>query len=197
MSTSVGRLETIVMRNIKVVLAYDGSDFSGWQVQPFAATIQGALAWAIGRVTGEKVLPQGSGRTDAGVHALAKWPHLRWNHRSRRKTWGKRSMIFCRLRFGCWKPSKLPTNFMPANRPVPRPIATACIAVRFVPLSGSLRVAPSIFAERGRDEAGRRVIRGRARFHLVCGGGSGARSKKKLRMCEKCSARVGSGRVRN
>ena len=59
------------MRNLKLVLAYDGSEFSGWQVQPNAATIQGTLASAIGRVTGEKVLPQGSGRTDAGVHALA------------------------------------------------------------------------------------------------------------------------------
>jgi tRNA pseudouridine38-40 synthase len=59
------------MRNLKIVLAYDGSEFSGWQVQPDAATIQGTLASAIGRVTGEKVLPQGSGRTDAGVHALA------------------------------------------------------------------------------------------------------------------------------
>jgi tRNA pseudouridine38-40 synthase len=59
------------MRNIKIVLAYDGSEFFGWQVQPDTATIQGTLASAIGRVTGEKVLPQGSGRTDAGVHALA------------------------------------------------------------------------------------------------------------------------------
>ena len=59
------------MRNFKVILAYDGSEFSGWQVQPGAATIQGTLASAIGRITGEKVLPQGSGRTDAGVHALA------------------------------------------------------------------------------------------------------------------------------
>jgi tRNA pseudouridine38-40 synthase len=59
------------MRNIKLILAYDGSGFSGWQVQPEAATVQGTLASAIGRITGEKVLPQGSGRTDAGVHALA------------------------------------------------------------------------------------------------------------------------------
>jgi tRNA pseudouridine38-40 synthase len=58
------------MRNLKLVLAYDGTEFSGWQVQPDAATIQGTLASAIGRLTGEKVLPQGSGRTDAGVHAL-------------------------------------------------------------------------------------------------------------------------------
>jgi len=59
------------MRHLKLVLAYDGTDFSGWQVQPNAATIQGTLASTIGRITGEKVLPQGSGRTDAGVHALA------------------------------------------------------------------------------------------------------------------------------
>jgi tRNA pseudouridine38-40 synthase len=58
------------MRNLKLTLAYDGTDFSGWQVQPGAETIQGTLASAIGRITGEKVLPQGSGRTDAGVHAL-------------------------------------------------------------------------------------------------------------------------------
>jgi len=58
------------MRNLKLVLSYDGTEFSGWQVQPGAATIQGALASAIGRVTGENILPQGSGRTDAGVHAL-------------------------------------------------------------------------------------------------------------------------------
>src|SRR6266436_2392274 len=59
------------MRNLKLILSYDGSEFAGWQVQPEAATIQGTLASAIGRLTGEKVLPQGSGRTDAGVHALA------------------------------------------------------------------------------------------------------------------------------
>lgn len=59
------------MRNLKLTLSYDGTDFSGWQVQPDAVTVQGTLASAIGRITGEKVLPQGSGRTDAGVHALA------------------------------------------------------------------------------------------------------------------------------
>jgi tRNA pseudouridine38-40 synthase len=58
------------MRNLKLILSYDGADFSGWQVQPDAPTVQGTLASAIGRITGEKVLPQGSGRTDAGVHAL-------------------------------------------------------------------------------------------------------------------------------
>jgi len=57
--------------NWKITLSYDGTDFHGWQVQPGLATIQGLLAEGIERITGESVLPQGSGRTDAGVHALA------------------------------------------------------------------------------------------------------------------------------
>jgi tRNA pseudouridine38-40 synthase len=60
-----------VTRNLKITLAYDGTDFSGWQVQPDLDTVQGTLASVIRRLTGENVLPQGSGRTDAGVHALA------------------------------------------------------------------------------------------------------------------------------
>jgi tRNA pseudouridine38-40 synthase len=60
-----------LLRNLKLILSYDGSEFAGWQVQPGRATIQGTLASAIGRLTAENVLPQGSGRTDTGVHALA------------------------------------------------------------------------------------------------------------------------------
>ena len=59
------------MPNWNLTLAYDGTDFHGWQVQPGLITIQGELAAAIERLTGERVLPQGSGRTDAGVHARA------------------------------------------------------------------------------------------------------------------------------
>ena len=55
----------------KLTLAYDGTSFHGWQVQPGLPTIQGALAQVLLRITGETVLPQGSGRTDTGVHALA------------------------------------------------------------------------------------------------------------------------------
>ena len=54
----------------KLVLAYDGSEFHGWQIQPDQPTVQGLLRDALLRITGEDVLPQGSGRTDAGVHAL-------------------------------------------------------------------------------------------------------------------------------
>jgi len=55
----------------KLTLSYDGGPFHGWQVQPGLRTVQGTLAEALKDLTGETVLPQGSGRTDAGVHALA------------------------------------------------------------------------------------------------------------------------------
>jgi tRNA pseudouridine38-40 synthase len=58
------------MMNWKLILSYDGTPFHGWQVQPGLATVQGLLSDAIYRTVGERVLPQGSGRTDAGVHAL-------------------------------------------------------------------------------------------------------------------------------
>jgi tRNA pseudouridine38-40 synthase len=57
-------------RNIRIVLAYDGTPYLGWQVQPQGATIQSVLQGALKRITGEQVGVKGSGRTDAGVHAL-------------------------------------------------------------------------------------------------------------------------------
>jgi tRNA pseudouridine38-40 synthase len=70
-ASSSAAVTTRASSNWKLVLAYDGTDFDGWQVQPGRRTIQGELAAAVERLTGEHVLPQGSGRTDAGVHALA------------------------------------------------------------------------------------------------------------------------------
>jgi tRNA pseudouridine38-40 synthase len=57
------------MRNVRLLLAFDGTGFHGWQVQPGARTVQGVISDAITRLTGERVLPNGSGRTDAGAHA--------------------------------------------------------------------------------------------------------------------------------
>src|ERR1700685_3499191 len=62
------------MPHWKTILTYDGSPYNGWQIQPNLPTVQGTLAQAIEHITGETVLPQGSGRTDTGVHALAQVP---------------------------------------------------------------------------------------------------------------------------
>ena len=59
----------VSMRNIRLTLAYDGTDFHGWQRQPNAATLQEALETRIAKITGTPVTLHGSGRTDAGVHA--------------------------------------------------------------------------------------------------------------------------------
>jgi len=58
------------MRNLKLTLAYDGTEFHGWQFQPDARTIQGELETALARLFNHEVTVHGSGRTDAGVHAL-------------------------------------------------------------------------------------------------------------------------------
>ncbi len=59
------------MRRLKATLCYDGTGFHGWQVQPGLPTIQGALQAALAEIERRAVLVTGSGRTDAGVHALA------------------------------------------------------------------------------------------------------------------------------
>ena len=59
------------MRRIRIQLAYDGGPFHGWQVQPGLATIQGQLEEIVSGMEGKPVHVAGSGRTDAGVHALA------------------------------------------------------------------------------------------------------------------------------
>ena len=56
-------------RTFRLTIAYDGTDYSGWQVQPDQQTIQGTLQRAIKKATGQQVAVIGSGRTDAGVHA--------------------------------------------------------------------------------------------------------------------------------
>ena len=58
------------MRNIKVILEYDGTNFYGWQVQPGMRTVQGVLEKAIEKLLSKKIKTIGAGRTDTGVHAI-------------------------------------------------------------------------------------------------------------------------------
>src|SRR5690349_12812747 len=65
------------MRHIKLTIAYDGTGFHGWQVQPDMPTVQGALNDAVSRITQENIVVHGASRTDTGVHALAQVGHFR------------------------------------------------------------------------------------------------------------------------
>jgi tRNA pseudouridine38-40 synthase len=63
-------------QRLKLIVAYDGVPFAGWQSQSHRNTVQDHLERAFGRVTGGVVRVHGAGRTDAGVHALAQCAHV-------------------------------------------------------------------------------------------------------------------------
>lgn len=70
------------MRNLKITLQYDGSNFYGWQKQENKRTVQAELekAFTILSLDGEEVCVEGSGRTDRGVHALGQVASVKWNN---------------------------------------------------------------------------------------------------------------------
>ncbi len=67
------------MRNIKIIIEYDGKDFNGWQKQPKKLNIQGSIESAIKQITGEDIELSASGRTDAGVHAFGQVANFKTN----------------------------------------------------------------------------------------------------------------------
>jgi tRNA pseudouridine38-40 synthase len=69
------------MRNVKLVIEYDGTHYLGWQVQATGPTIQGVIEEKLKRITGEGIHLIGSGRTDAGVHAFKQVAHFRTQSR--------------------------------------------------------------------------------------------------------------------
>ncbi|WP_027370681.1 tRNA pseudouridine(38-40) synthase TruA [Desulfovermiculus halophilus] len=63
------------MPRLKLIVAYTGTHFQGWQVQPGTRTVQGCLQDALSTICSQKVVVHGSGRTDSGVHALGQVAH--------------------------------------------------------------------------------------------------------------------------
>lgn len=70
----------LMERNIKLIIAYDGTDFCGWQMQPGMRTVQGVLSDVAQRVLRHPISIRGSGRTDSGVHATGQVANLRTTH---------------------------------------------------------------------------------------------------------------------
>lgn len=67
------------MKNIKLTIEYDGTNYSGWQKQPHKKTVQLAIEEAVKKITGETIALLGSGRTDSGVHALGQVANFKTN----------------------------------------------------------------------------------------------------------------------
>ncbi len=70
-----------MLKNYKIIVEYDGTNFHGWQKQIKTRTIQGELEKAIGIITQKEITVSGSGRTDAGVHALAQTANFKCDSR--------------------------------------------------------------------------------------------------------------------
>src|SRR5262245_59652117 len=77
MSSTKTKAPAPLLKTFKLLLEYDGTRYSGWQVQKKRHSIQGVLQEALKRLTGEKIHVTASGRTDAGVHALAQVAHFK------------------------------------------------------------------------------------------------------------------------
>jgi len=65
------------MKNYKIIVCYDGTDYHGWQIQPSKRTIQGLVEEALYPFKSERIPVTGAGRTDAGVHASAQVAHFK------------------------------------------------------------------------------------------------------------------------
>ena len=129
------------MRRIKIVVAYDGTDFHGWQVQPGLPTIQGALEKIVGDIEGKPVHVAGSGRTDAGVHALAQVAAFSLENPIPEYNLRKAINRLLPPAFGCGRSRRPIRIFTPALTPSPKRTSTGFTAERSSrPSSGAMPI---------------------------------------------------------
>jgi tRNA pseudouridine38-40 synthase len=128
------------MPRYKIIVEYDGAPFAGWQYQDNSPSVQRAIMTAIEAFSGEKVMVQGAGRTDAGVHALGQVAHF--DLASERDTDTVRDAINAHLR-------PLPVAILSAER-VPSDFDARRSAVRRHYLYRIANRRPDLAIERGR-----------------------------------------------
>jgi len=128
------------MPRYKIIVEYDGAPFAGWQYQDNSPSVQRAIMTAIEAFSGEKVMVQGAGRTDAGVHALGQVAHF--DLASERDTDTVRDAINAHLR-------PLPVAILSAER-VPGDFDARRSAVRRHYLYRIANRRPDLAIERGR-----------------------------------------------
>jgi tRNA pseudouridine38-40 synthase len=106
------------MARYKVTLEYAGTRYSGWQKQKNARTVQGEIERAIAEVTGQRTFEfQGSGRTDAGVHALHQVAHLDINLRMPPETLRRQVNDELPADINLLRVDPAPARFTPGTRP--------------------------------------------------------------------------------
>jgi len=115
----------MALRNIRLLLEYDGTDYHGWQRQRGDLSIQQVLEEALERLTGEKMPLIGSGRTDAGVHALGQVASFRTNSAIPLKAFHEGLNSMLPYDIAVLEAREVPPEFHARNRPFPRPTNTA------------------------------------------------------------------------
>ena len=113
------------MQNFLLTLAYDGTNYCGFQVQPNGRSVAQTFQDALQAVLGSRPDIKGCSRTDAGVHALASSSTSTPTPASRRQSSRWRSTNICRRTSGCWTRRWCRKTSTPGTRPIPKPISTA------------------------------------------------------------------------